>query len=142
MQIVQSFGANMRKSSNIKDLGNKKPARKKSAIYQTNKDENVHKFALSAIRGKLLEREREKIRDIVLEYFTRVTYYPQQRLKERDRKRKREGERERKKKREEREREKEKERGKIGKRKREERGRGKGEERERKLMLKLYEHDY
>ena len=25
-----------------------------------NKDENVHKFALSAIRGELLEREREK----------------------------------------------------------------------------------
>ena len=27
-----------------------------------NKDENVHKFAISAIRGKLLEREREKKR--------------------------------------------------------------------------------
>ena len=26
----------------------------------TNKDENVHRFALSTIRGKLLEREREK----------------------------------------------------------------------------------
>ena len=28
-------------------------------LYQ-NKDKNVHKFALSAIRGELLERERER----------------------------------------------------------------------------------
>ena len=27
-----------------------------------NKDENVHRFALSAIRGELLERQREKER--------------------------------------------------------------------------------
>ena len=45
---------------------------------QKNKDENVHKFALSGIRGKLLilEREREQEREIVLGYYTRVTYYP------------------------------------------------------------------
>ena len=28
--------------------------------HRENKDENVHRFALSAIRGELLEREREK----------------------------------------------------------------------------------
>ena len=41
-----------------------------------NKDENVHRFALNAIRGKLLKREREKERQIVFGYHTRVTYYP------------------------------------------------------------------
>ena len=30
-----------------------------SAKININKDENVHRFALSAIRGELLERERE-----------------------------------------------------------------------------------
>ena len=46
-----------------------------------NKDKNVHRFALSAIRGEVLEREREKEsdrereREIVLGYYTRVTYY-------------------------------------------------------------------
>ena len=38
-----------------------------------NKDENVHRFALS---GELLEREREIEKDIFLGYYTRVTYYP------------------------------------------------------------------
>ena len=33
-----------------------------------NKDENVHRFELSAIRGVLLERERE--RELVLGYYT------------------------------------------------------------------------
>ena len=32
------------------------------AIYYKNKDENVHRFALSVIRGWLLEREKEKDR--------------------------------------------------------------------------------
>ena len=41
-----------------------------------NKDKNVHKFALSAISGDFLERESEKVRDIVLGYYTWVTYYP------------------------------------------------------------------
>ena len=41
-----------------------------------NKDKNVHKFASSAIRGEFLEREREKVKDIVLGYYIRVTYYP------------------------------------------------------------------
>ena len=36
-----------------------------------NKDENVHRFVLSAIREELLERGRE----LVLGYYTRVTYY-------------------------------------------------------------------
>ena len=42
-----------------------------------NKDENVHRFALSAKRGKLLEREREREErgNIILGYYTRVTYY-------------------------------------------------------------------
>ena len=35
------------------------------------KDKNVHRFALSAIKGELLKRERK----IVLGYYTRVTYY-------------------------------------------------------------------
>ena len=41
------------------------------------KDKNVHRFALNAIRGELLERERgrEKEREIVLGYYTQVTYY-------------------------------------------------------------------
>ena len=52
------------------DLINKQPI-----TLNKNKDKNVHKFALSAIRGELLEREREKVRDIVLGYYTRVTYY-------------------------------------------------------------------
>ena len=30
----------------------------------TNKDKNVHRFALSAIRGELLERERERGKEI------------------------------------------------------------------------------
>jgi hypothetical protein len=38
------------------------------------KDKNVHKLALSAIRGELLERERE--REIVFGYYTQVTYFP------------------------------------------------------------------
>ena len=48
-----------------------------------NKDENVHRFALSAITGELLKRERERERkrerekEIALGYYTRVTYYPQ-----------------------------------------------------------------
>ena len=37
-----------------------------------NKDKNVHRFALSATKGEILERERE----IVFGYYTRVTYYP------------------------------------------------------------------
>ena len=37
-------------------------------------DENIHRFALSAIRGELLEKEREE--EIVLGYYTRVTYHP------------------------------------------------------------------
>ena len=51
-----------------------------------NKDENVHRFELSAIRGELLEREkdrervkekkREREKEIVLGYYTRVTYSP------------------------------------------------------------------
>ena len=43
-----------------------------------NKDENVHRFASSAITGELLQREREIERDrkIVWEYYTRVIYYP------------------------------------------------------------------
>ena len=28
--------------------------------FKSNKDENVHRFALSAIRGEILERERER----------------------------------------------------------------------------------
>ena len=31
--------------------------------FQQNKDENVYRFALSALRGKLLESEREKERE-------------------------------------------------------------------------------
>jgi hypothetical protein len=31
--------------------------------YQSNKDENVHRFALSALRGELLERERVRERE-------------------------------------------------------------------------------
>ena len=45
-------------------------------MLYSNKDENFHRFALSAIRGKLLEREREE------------------REKERERNRQRERERE------------------------------------------------
>ena len=37
---------------------------------------SVHRLALCAIRGELLERERKKVRDIVLGYYTWVTYYP------------------------------------------------------------------
>ena len=33
------------------------------AKKQNNKDENVHRFAISAIRGELLERERERERE-------------------------------------------------------------------------------
>ena len=36
-----------------------------------NKDKHAHRFALSAIRGELLEREREN----VLEFYKWVTYY-------------------------------------------------------------------
>ena len=41
-----------------------------------NKVENVHRFALSAIRGELLERkrEREKEGELPLVYYTAVTY--------------------------------------------------------------------
>ena len=43
---------------------------RKKRTYEKNKDENAHRFALSAIRGKLLES------DIVLDIIdTRVTYY-------------------------------------------------------------------
>jgi hypothetical protein len=67
-----------------------------------NKNENAHRFALSAIRGEILERERyiekerkrekekerkrekekerkreiEREKVIVLGYYTRVVYYP------------------------------------------------------------------
>ena len=41
---------------------------KKIFKKENNKDKNVHRFALSAIRGELLEREREieKEKEIVL----------------------------------------------------------------------------
>ena len=66
-------------------------------VYKSNKHENIHRFALSAIRGEILKRERkekkrkrkrekkrkrgrgrEKEREIkiVLGYYTRVTHYP------------------------------------------------------------------
>ena len=32
-------------------------------VVYTNKDENVHRFALSAMRGELLKRDSEKERD-------------------------------------------------------------------------------
>ena len=35
----------------------------KDRILSTNKDENVHRFALSAIRGEHLERERKSKRE-------------------------------------------------------------------------------
>ena len=35
-----------------------------------NKDEKVHRFSLSAIRGELLERKRERDKKIVLGYYT------------------------------------------------------------------------
>ena len=42
-----------------------------------NKDENLDRFALSAIRGELFEKEKKRARKIVLGYYTRViTYYP------------------------------------------------------------------
>ena len=47
------------------------------------KDEYAHRFALSVIRGELFERQREKDkkrekeREIVLGYYTLVTYYPE-----------------------------------------------------------------
>ena len=52
-------------------------------------DENIHRFALSAITGELLVRKREKERKreterkrkIVLGYYTRVTYYPERERK-------------------------------------------------------------
>ena len=64
-----------------------------------NKDENVHRFALSGIRGELLEGERERDKkrekdgEIVLGYYTRVTYYPKKIKRERERERERENER-------------------------------------------------
>ena len=33
----------------------------RTLISSKNKDENAHRFALSAIRGEFLEREREKM---------------------------------------------------------------------------------
>ena len=48
--------------------------------FYKNKDENVHRFALSAIRGKLLEiqrerkRVRERLEEIVSGYYTRPGY--------------------------------------------------------------------
>ena len=36
-------------------------------VFHKNKDENVHRFALSAIRGELLEREIERKRQIETE---------------------------------------------------------------------------
>ena len=55
---------------------------------QLNKDENVHRFPLSTIRRKLLERERERERE-------REKERERKREKERERERKRERERER-----------------------------------------------
>ena len=49
-----------------------------------NKDENAHRFALSAIRGEILEREREKERE-----------RKKDREKKREKERKKERERER-----------------------------------------------
>ena len=50
-----------------------------SVLLKLNKDENVHRYPLCAIRGELLEREREKEREIekeiVLGYYRWVTYY-------------------------------------------------------------------
>ena len=42
-----------------------------------NKDIIVHRFALSAIRQELFERERDRENEIeiVLGYYTRVAYY-------------------------------------------------------------------
>ena len=58
----------------IIQVSNKHRERKK---LKRNKDENIHRFAFSTIRGKLFgkrksERRREKR---VLGYYTRVTYY-------------------------------------------------------------------
>ena len=54
----------------------------KKVTYRENKDKNVHRFAIKAIRGELFgEKEREIVKkryekEIVLGYNTRVTYYP------------------------------------------------------------------
>jgi hypothetical protein len=41
-----------------------------------NKGENADRFALREIKGELLERERGGEKEIVLGYYTQVTYYP------------------------------------------------------------------
>ena len=63
-----------------------------------NKDENVHKFTLSAIRGKLLQRKRERqFWDILTGYLLSIEKIKIEREKEREkeRERKREKKRER-----------------------------------------------
>ena len=54
--------------------------------FNKNQDENVNRFALSTMIGELLEREKE----MVLGYYTRVTYYLYLRLRERQREKERE----------------------------------------------------
>ena len=61
-----------------------------------NKDENVHRFALSAIRGKLLERKRERdIFGILYKgYLLSIVKIKKERERERESERERERERE------------------------------------------------
>ena len=61
-------------------------------MQQNNKDENAHRFALSAIRGELLERERERDRETKRE---RENEREKERETKRDRKTQRERQRER-----------------------------------------------
>ena len=51
--------------------------------YEINKDENVHRFSLSEIIGKILERGREKDSFGILYtgYILSVTHYQRQPLK-------------------------------------------------------------
>ena len=62
-------------------------------LLYTNKDENVHRFALSAIRGELLERERDSFGILNTGYL--LSLEKREREKEREREEEREREKER-----------------------------------------------
>ena len=47
-----------------------------TSVSVCTKGQKAHRFALSAIRGDLLNRERVGEKEIGLGYYTQVTYYP------------------------------------------------------------------
>ena len=58
-------------------------------IYRYNKEENVHIFALRAIRGELLERERDSFGILYTGYLSSIVKIKRVKVRKQERKRER-----------------------------------------------------